>query len=131
MYNSVYDPKYTIMEVSLMDNESKQRADEIVAQIKELVKKGNIARIMVKRGADTVLNIPLNVGIGGTVLGLTAAPWALIATAVATLGFDCRIELEKTDGEIVELFSREVGQKAVDLGDAVVEEVKERFNKKD
>ena len=35
-----------------MDNESRQRADEIVAQIKELVKKGNIARILVKRGED-------------------------------------------------------------------------------
>ncbi len=112
-----------------MDNESKQRADEIVAQIKELVKKGNIARILVKRGEDTVLNIPLNVGIVGTVLGLTAAPWALIATAVATLGLDCRIELVKTDGETMELFSREVGQKAVDLGSAVVDEVKERIHK--
>ena len=114
-----------------MDNESKARAEEIVEQIKELVKKGNIARIYVKRGEETVLNIPLNVGIVGTILGLTAAPWALIASAIATLGFDCRIELEKTDGTTVELFSREVGQKAVDLGDAVVEEVKERFNKKD
>ena len=112
-----------------MDNESRQRADEIVAQIKELVKKGNIARILVKRGEDTVLNIPLNVGIVGTVLGLTAAPWALIATAIATLGFDCRIELVKTDGETMELFSREVGQKAVDLGSAVVDEVKERIHK--
>ena len=112
-----------------MENENKQRADEIVAQIKELVRKGNVARILVKRGGDTVLNIPLNVGIVGTVLGLTAAPWALIATAVATLGFDCKIELEKTDGEIVEVFSREVGQKAVDLGSAVVDEVKDRFRK--
>jgi hypothetical protein len=112
-----------------MDKESKQRADEIVAQIKELVKKGNVARILVQRGEDTVLNIPLNVGIVGTVLGLTAAPWALVATAVATLGFDCRIELEKTDGEIVEIFSREVGKKAVDYGDAVVEEIKDRFKK--
>ena len=112
-----------------MDNESKQRADEIVAQIKELVKKGNIARIFVRRGEDTVLNIPLNVGIVGTILGLTAAPWALIASAIATLGFDCRVELEKTDGEVIELFSREVGQKAVDFGDAVVEEVIERFKK--
>ena len=112
-----------------MDNESKQRADEIVAQIKELVKKGNIARIFVRRGEDTVLNIPLNVGIVGTILGLTAAPWALIASAIATLGFDCRVELEKTDGEVIELFSREVGQRAVDFGDAVVEEVIERFKK--
>ena len=48
-----------------MDNESKQRADEIVAQIKELVKKGNIARILVKRGEDTVLNMALSMGAWG------------------------------------------------------------------
>jgi len=114
-----------------MDNETKQRVDEIVEQIRELVRKGNIARIYVMRGEDTVLNIPLNVGIVGTILGLTAAPWALIASAIATLGFDCRIILEKTDGTTVELLSREVGKKAVDFGDAVVEEVKDRFSKKD
>ncbi len=112
-----------------MNNENKQRADEIVEQIKELVRKGNVARIMVKRDADVILNIPLNAGIVGTVLGLTVAPWALIASAIATLGFDCRIELEKTDGTTVELFSREVGKKAVDFGDAVVDEVKEHFKK--
>ena len=112
-----------------MDNENKQRTDEIIDQLKELVKKGNVARILVLRGEDTVLNIPLNVGIVGTILGLTAAPWALIASAIATLGFDCRIVLEKTDGTTQELFSREVGQRAVDLGDAVVEEIKDKFHK--
>ena len=112
-----------------MENENRQRAEEIVEQIKELVRKGNIARIMVKRDADTILNIPLNVGILGTVLGLTAAPWALIATAVATLGFDCRIELEKTDGEIIELLSREVGKKAVTFGTTFVDEIRESFGK--
>jgi len=108
-----------------MDHD-KQRAEEIVEQVKEYVRKGNIARILVKRDAETVLNIPLNVGILGTVLGLTAAPWTLLATAIATLGFDCRIELEKTDGEIVEIFSREVGQRAVDLGAAFVDELKDK-----
>ena len=112
-----------------MDNESKQRADEIVDQIKELVKKGNVARILVLRGEDAVVNIPLNAGILGTVLGLTVAPWALIASAIATLGFDCRIVLEKTDGTTQELFSREVGQRAIDFGDAVVEEIKDKFKK--
>ena len=114
-----------------MENENKQRVEEIVEQIKALVRKGNIARIMVKRDADTILNIPLNVGIVGTVLGLTAAPWALIASAIATLGFDCRIELEKTDGELVELFSRDVGKRAVNFGAAFVEEVKESFSRDD
>ena len=110
-----------------MDNENK--AQEIVDRIRDLVKKGNVARIMIKRGDEIFLNIPLNVGLVGTILGLTAAPWALIATAVATLGFDCKVELEKTDGQIVELLSRDVGQKAVDLGASVVEEIKDRFHK--
>ncbi len=110
-----------------MENENK--AQELVDKIKELVKKGNIARIMIKRQDEMFLNIPLNVGLVGTILGLTAAPWALIATAVATLGFDCKVELEKTDGTIVELLSRDVGQKAVDLGASVVEEIKDRFHK--
>jgi len=97
-----------------MNEENKQKLDELVAQMKELVRKGNVARIKVLRGADVILNIPLNVGIVGTVLGLTAAPWALVASAVATLGFDCRIELEKTDGEVIEIFSRDISQKAAD-----------------
>ena len=106
-----------------MNEENKQKLDELMAQIKDLVRKGNIARIKVLRNDDMILNIPLNVGIFGTVLGLTAAPWALVATAVATLGFDCRIELEKTDGEVIEILSREVGQKAVD-------ELRDTFGKK-
>ena len=111
------------------ENESKRRSEEIVEQIKALVKKGNIARIMVKHNGSTILNIPLNVGIVGTVLGLTAAPWALIATAIATLGFDCVIVLEKTDGETIELLSRDLGEKAVNFGASVVDEVKDRFHK--
>ena len=111
------------------ENERKQRVDEIVDQVKELVKKGNVARIMVKHNDNTILNIPLNVGIVGTVLGVAAAPWTLIATAIATLGFDCRIELEKTDGEIVEILSRDVGEKAVNFGASVVDEVKDRIHK--
>ena len=114
----------------MSETENKQRADEIVEQIKELVRKGNVARIMVKHGGNTILNIPLNVGVVGTVLGITAAPWALIATAIATLGFDCRIELEKTDGEIVEILSRDVGNRAINYGAAVVDDIRDRFNKK-
>jgi len=99
-----------------MSENRNPKADEIVEKIKEYVKKGNIARILVKHGNNTILNIPLNVGIIGTIVGASVAPWALIASAVATLGFDCRVVLEKTDGEVIELFSREVGNTAVNVG---------------
>ena len=118
----------------MQDETARRRAEEVVDQVKELVRKGNIARIIVRRGEDSILNIPLNLGIAGTILGMTAAPWALIASAVITLGFDCKIELEKTDGEVIELFSREIGAKAVEMGSEVVEdaveELRDRFQGK-
>ena len=116
------------------ENEKKQKASEIVEEIKGLVRKGNVARIMLKHNGNTLLNIPLNVGIAGTIFGITAAPWALLASAIATVGFDCKIELEKTNGEIVEIISRDVGERAVNTGTAVISEfvddVKSSFGKK-
>ena len=112
-----------------MNEDNKKWAEETVERIKELVRKGNVSRILVKREENTILNIPLNSGIAGTVLGLTVAPWALIASAIATLGFDCKVEILKTDGETVDVLSREIGKKAVDYGAAVVNEVKDSFRK--
>ena len=67
----------------------------------------------------------------GTVLGLTVAPWALITTAIITLGLDCKVEMVKTDGSTVELWSRETGHKAVAFGEEVVEQVKNSLHKEE
>ncbi|MBQ1322663.1 MAG: DUF4342 domain-containing protein [Erysipelotrichaceae bacterium] len=112
-----------------MSENKNPNADQIVEKIKEYVKKGNIARILLKHGDNTILNIPLNVGIIGTILGAAVAPWALIASAIATLGLDCKVELEKTDGEIIELFSREVGNTAVNVGKNLWNNVKDGVKK--
>lgn len=95
-----------------MDNQT----SDIIARLKALVKEGNVARILIKRGDTTILNIPLNAGLVGTALGLAAAPWALIAATVATLGLDAKIELIKKDGTTMELLSRDVGKKAAGIG---------------
>ncbi len=85
------------------DNKNGFDAEKVVDQIKELVKKGNVSKIIVKHDENTILNIPLNAGIAGTILGLAAAPWAIITTTIATIGFKCRIELLKDTGEIIEI----------------------------
>lgn len=105
-------------------NEKNPRAEEIVARIKELVKEGNIARIIVMRGDEKVINIPLNAGLVGTAIGIAAGPWALLTAAIATLGLNCRIVLVKKDGTEMELLSREVGKKAAGIGSSILDKFK-------
>ncbi len=77
--------------------------EEIVEKIKVLVKKGNIAKIVIKKNGDTVLNLPLNAGIVGGIIGAMAAPWALIAATIATIGLKCEIELITDDGKTIDI----------------------------
>ena len=80
---------------------------DVVEKIKAAVQKGNVNRIRVMRGEEELVNIPVNAGIAGGVLGLMAGPWVLmsaaVAGAVAKFGFDCRFQLVKEDGTIDEI----------------------------
>lgn len=93
-------------------NKAGEFADETVEKVKELVKKGNVTKISVKRDGDTIINIPVNVGIVGTIV----APWGILAAAVAAFGFKCKIEVTKDDGSIID-----VSQKAENLANDVKE----------
>ena len=50
----------------MSENKNNFDVEKVVDQIKELVKKGNVSKIIVKHGEDTILNIPLNAGIKST-----------------------------------------------------------------
>ncbi len=77
--------------------------EEIVEKIKALVKKGNIAKIVIKKNGETVLNFPLNVGIVGGIIGAIAAPWTLIVATIATIGLKCEIEIITDDGKTIDI----------------------------
>ena len=94
-------------------NKANEVAGETMDKIKELVKKGNISKISVKKDDETIVNIPVNVGIVGTIL----APWGVIAAAIAAFGFKCKIELTTDDGKVID-----ISEKA----EAAASEVKER-----
>ncbi len=84
-----------------------EKVDGMVEKIKDAVQKGNVNRIRVLRGEDELVNIPVNAGIAGGVIGLMAGPWvwisAAVVGAVAKFGFDCRFQIIKEDGSIDEL----------------------------
>ncbi|MCR5687722.1 MAG: DUF4342 domain-containing protein [Lachnospiraceae bacterium] len=87
--------------VKLISPEEKKENDKVketVDKIKAKVKEGNVDKIVISKDGETVLSIPVNIGIIGGIVGLAAAPWAFIAATLATLGFGCRIEIVKKDG---------------------------------
>ena len=74
-------------------------AADTVERVKEFVKKGNISKISVKRDEETVVNIPVNVGV----VGALVAPWGVLAAAIAAFGFKCKIELTTDDGKVIDI----------------------------
>lgn len=77
-----------------VDNDIKDLMDKL----KKIVADGNVDRVQIRKGDEVVFSVPVNVGIVGGILGLAAAPWALIAGSVAAFGLGCRLEVVKKDG---------------------------------
>lgn len=96
----------------------------VLDNLKELVKKGNVAKILVKRDEEIALNIPVNLGIIGTVI----APWGAILAVIAAFGFKCTVEVVKDDGTIIDVSDTvsDTVETVVEKGSVVADEVKER-----
>ena len=69
------------------------KVQAIVEKVKELVQRGNVSRIVVRKGERVLLNIPVNVGIVGGVVAVASAKWVLLASILATVGFGCSVDV--------------------------------------
>ncbi len=67
---------------------------ELLDAVKRLLHEGNVRRIVVKQGDETVVEFPLTVGV----VGAAVAPALAAAGAIAALITDCTIEIEREDG---------------------------------
>ena len=108
-----------------MDNNN---VNDIMLKLKELVKKGNVSRIVISKDDKELVNIPVNVGIVGGVVGLAAAKWVVIAAVLATVDFGCTVQVIKEDGEIADVYGKEQAEKTRNMAAGIVEDVKEKFN---
>lgn len=93
--------------VNETDEELKRKANEIVDRIKELVKEGNVTHIRIRKGDTIILNLPMTIGVVGTLLGVAAAPWAVIISTITTIGFGCTVEVQNKDGSVTVIYGKE------------------------
>ena len=98
--------------------------NSIIEKIKELVKKGNVSRVIVRKGDKVLVDVPVNAGIAVGVATLALSKVLLIAGVLATVGFGCTVEVIKDDGQIVDVLTEDSAQKAKEAAAGVVEEVK-------
>ena len=92
--------------------------EELIAYIKELINKGNVSRIKIKKGDEVVVDIPVNAGIATGLLSL-AFPSLLALGFVTALVTKVTIEITKVDGSV------EVINKIIK---STVSDVKEKVN---
>ena len=131
---SVVDAIISIEEV--IDTETSKSVQDqgaaVVENVKSLVKKGNVSKIVVKKNdGEVLLNLPVTAGLVTAVL----APWGVLAGILSTFLFKCVVEVVKDDGTVIDVTDRanEAMGKAVEKGsewkDAAVEKGGDVFEK--
>ena len=75
------------------------KGEQMLDKVKEILRKGNVTKITVKKDGEILMNIPVNAAALGTII---SAPLALIGLGSAILS-KCTIEIQKEDGEIVDI----------------------------
>jgi len=81
--------KDTIIETFKLDREN---VDKVIAKIEELIREGNVRRVLIKDSRGTTLiEVPLTLGLVGVAL---MPVWAAIG-AIAALAADFTVQVER------------------------------------
>ncbi len=71
------------------------KGEQLLTKIKDLIRRGNITRIKVKKDNKVLVNIPVTAGVVGTVI----APYLTVLAGVAALVSKCVVEVERVKTE--------------------------------
>lgn len=66
-------------------------SSDLIDTIKHVIHEGNVRRIIVKQGGETIAEFPLTIGV----VGAAIAPAVAALGAIAALVTDCTIEIER------------------------------------
>ncbi|MEG0641355.1 MAG: DUF4342 domain-containing protein [Clostridium sp.] len=104
-------------------------AEEFKLWFKELVKKGNLSRIKVKRDNKVMLDIPVNTGIAAGLIACIWTPIILIGIATTVVA-KLTIEITREDGtvEVINAIIKNVVDETVDKFKDMTDELREKIN---
>ncbi|MBD7909777.1 MULTISPECIES: DUF4342 domain-containing protein [Clostridium] len=112
-----------------MEDDNGQSIEEFKVWLKELIRKGNVARIKIKKDDNVLADVPVNAGIAVSVIAIIM-PSILAFGVIAAVATKITIEITKVDGsvEVVNKYvtkaADEVKEKANEFADAI----KNKFN---
>ena len=106
--------------------------DEFKTWLKQTLNKGNVARIKIKKGETTIVDIPVNAGVAVGALGIIwPSLLALLGVgAIAAVITNVTIEITKNDGS-VEVINKIIKSTVKDVKEKVngmASEVKDKVN---
>jgi DNA-directed RNA polymerase subunit L len=98
--------------------DAKTKGEQVLEEIKKIIKKGNSTKITIKKNDETIVNLPVTAGVVGVVL----AP--LLATAGVTVALltQCSVEILQDDGNVIDV--NEKVEEGMDNVKETAEEVK-------
>lgn len=89
-------------ERTYLDEDLEKKGKKIMFQVKEIIKKGNVNKIKLKKGDKTVFEFPVNVGVLGLAGAAVSSTFALVAAlgTVAALANKYTLEIERPGGKV-------------------------------
>ncbi len=102
---------------------------EFVRYIKDLVKAGNISRIIIRKDESVLVNIPVNAGIV-VGLALLLQPVLIVLGAATAVFIDLEIDIIKEDGtvEVVNKIVKSTMETTAKKATEITHELKEKFS---
>jgi hypothetical protein len=104
-------------------NDLSDRGSEVIEKLKELVKKGQVTRVLLQKDSKTVLDIPIVAGAVGALI-FTGATAVGILAALAT---GCELLIVKENDDIIDI--REILEDTAESVKGRAEDVMKHFSK--
>ncbi|MGL5648019.1 MAG: DUF4342 domain-containing protein [Clostridium sp.] len=105
--------------------------DDFKCWLKEIIEKGNVSRIKIKKEETVIADLPVNAGISAMVIAIVL-PAVLAFGVIAAVATKVTIEITKCDGsvEVVNKYVKKVTNEVALKASIVASTVKEKASKK-